>query len=155
MTDAFFRASVGACLFDRDGRVLVLRRKSPPDAWQMPQGGIGLGETPLEALRREVREETGLQAQDFEVAAEIPEWQVYEVPVENRNPKVGWGQAQRWFLCRFAASASRVRPDEVEFSEAQWIAPEELMRRVVPFRKAIYARVLAVLAGRRAASPAA
>ncbi|HUB95694.1 MAG TPA: NUDIX domain-containing protein, partial [Stellaceae bacterium] len=46
-------------LLDAKGRVFVGRRIDTPGAWQMPQGGIDAGETPKEAARRELKEETG------------------------------------------------------------------------------------------------
>lgn len=42
------------------GEVLQLRRREPPDFWQSVTGSLNPGETPLQAARRELREETGL-----------------------------------------------------------------------------------------------
>lgn len=46
----------------RGGDVLLLRRREPPDFWQSVTGSLGWDETPDEAARRELFEETGLDA---------------------------------------------------------------------------------------------
>lgn len=143
MSDAFFRAGVGAVVIDDTRRILVLQRKGVQEgAWQLPQGGVGAAEAPLDALYRELREETGLRRHDVEVKATIHEWWVYELPLEYRNAKVGWGQAQRWFLCRLLASRNAVRPDQIELARAEWVTAEELVARAVAFRVPIYRRLI-------------
>jgi ADP-ribose pyrophosphatase YjhB (NUDIX family) len=52
-----------AAVIVHDGRVVLIRRGQPPDAgeWSIPGGAVELGEPVEAALRREVREETGLE----------------------------------------------------------------------------------------------
>lgn len=143
MTAAFFRANVGAVVVDDRNRILVMRRKGAQDgAWQMPQGGIEMEETPLEALHRELREETSLEAGDIEVIKSTRDWLVYELPPAFRNPKVGWGQSQRWYLCRLQAPRTRARPDQVEFEEVDWVTSEQLVARAISFRAPIYRKLI-------------
>lgn len=54
--------AVGALVFDRNGRVLLIERGSPPGVglWTLPGGKLELRETLAQAVAREVREETGL-----------------------------------------------------------------------------------------------
>jgi len=145
--DAFFRAGIGAVVRDASRRILVLKRKNVEDnAWQLPQGGIGADEVPLDALYRELSEETGLERGDVEVVASAPEWWVYELPVAYRNAKVGWGQAQRWYLCRLVAPPSAVCPDQIEFAEAEWVTADELIKRAASFRVPIDRRLIAEFA---------
>jgi ADP-ribose pyrophosphatase YjhB (NUDIX family) len=56
------KVAVGAFVFDRDGRVLLIERGRPPGVglWTVPGGKVEAGETLAQAVAREVREETGL-----------------------------------------------------------------------------------------------
>jgi putative (di)nucleoside polyphosphate hydrolase len=147
MTDAFFRAGIGAVVLDDSRRILVLKRKGATDGtWQMPQGGIGANELPIDALYRELNEETGLTGTDFEVLKSTSEWLVYELPISYRNTKVGWGQAQRWFLCRLLSPSSSVFPDQIEFTDADWVTAPQLVQRAVSFRVPIYERLISEFA---------
>jgi putative (di)nucleoside polyphosphate hydrolase len=143
MSDAFFRAGVGAVVLDDDGRILVLKRQGAADqAWQLPQGGIGAAETPLDAVHRELLEETGLTRDDVKVVDRTDEWWIYELPQDYRNTKVGWGQAQQWFLCRLRTSRGNVRPDGVEVTSAEWVGADDLLRRATGFRQPTYRRLV-------------
>jgi 8-oxo-dGTP pyrophosphatase MutT (NUDIX family) len=57
------RPAVRVICFDADGRILLMHWEDPTDRsrlWEPPGGGIDPGETPLQAARRELAEETGL-----------------------------------------------------------------------------------------------
>jgi putative (di)nucleoside polyphosphate hydrolase len=144
--DGYFRAGAGAVILDGHGKVLALRRKGPRAMdWQMPQGGIGYSETPLDAVWREVQEETGLTRNDVELLSQASDWTLYELPTAFRSNKVGWGQAQRWFLFR-AKPGATVTPDGIEFDAFSWRTPAELVAGVVAFRVPVYQRVFAEFA---------
>jgi len=54
--------AVGAVIFDKDRRVLLVKRKNPPNkgSWAIPGGKVKYGETLEEAIKREMKEETNL-----------------------------------------------------------------------------------------------
>ncbi len=141
-TDAqFFRANVGAMILDDTGAILAFERIDRHGFWQMPQGGLDVGEEPATAALREVAEETGLEADDLEPLGECPGWLAYELPEGLRRPHLGRGQVQKWFCYRLVGDASRICLDgcgHPEFRAWRWMRMEELMRETTPFRVPVY-----------------
>jgi putative (di)nucleoside polyphosphate hydrolase len=145
-----FRAGVGIVVLNTRGWVLALERSTVPGGWQLPQGGIEDGEEPIEALWRELREETGLTADDVEVIAELPEWLGYELPAPYRSAKTGRGQVHKWFLLRAGADDLPVRTDttpETEFRAWRWVDLAKLAEQTVAFRQPVYRRLAALVDG--------
>ena len=142
-----YRRCVGVALANASGHIFAGERIDTPGAWQMPQGGIDPGESPEEAALRELWEETGVPAGLVTVAAETPGWIPYDLP-DDLIGKV-WkgryrGQEQRWFLMRFSGKDNDIgiATDHPEFSAWQWLAPDDLLAKIVPFKRDVYAQVL-------------
>ena len=134
-----FRATVGAVIINGDGLVLALERKEIPGSWQCPQGGLDEGEGPLEAVRREILEETGLQASSLELLGIHPDWLAYEFPEEVRAIKSWRGQAQKWYLFRLKGPDGQITlGDGKEFRAWEWIPMETLLSKVVDFKRPLY-----------------
>ena len=57
------RVRVAVCLTAAERLLLVAHRKGAHQYWLLPGGGVEMGETLVEATRREVREETGVEAE--------------------------------------------------------------------------------------------
>ena len=111
-------------------------------AWQFPQGGLGEGEKPLEAVIREIQEETGIGAEDLELLATFPEPLAYELTIQGRSERTGRGQVLYWFLFRFGGDDSAIDVDRGgEFCGWKWISFDRLIDQVVAFRKGVYKRL--------------
>jgi putative (di)nucleoside polyphosphate hydrolase len=138
MASSNFRAGVVAVVTNSQGKLLAFERGDVPGAWQLPQGGIDVGEEPGVAAWRELGEETGLGPEDVELVAEHPDWVVYEFPDQIRSAGKRLGQAQRWYLFRVRSDDVIPTPDEVEFVDWKWVEPSWLLDHVVEFRQAAY-----------------
>lgn len=145
MASSNFRAGVVAVVTDGRGRLLVFERSDVPDAWQLAQGGIDVGESPTDAAWRELGEETGLTDDDVDLVAEHPDWVVYEFPDHVRSEGKRLGQAQRWFLFRVRSDHAEPTPDQVEFVAWKWVEPDWLLDHVVAFRRPAYRQAIPAL----------
>lgn len=147
-----YRPCVGLVVINRDGRVFAGQRiDNPGDAWQMPQGGIDRDESPRDAALRELGEETGIPADLVEVLRESEHRHRYDLPPDlaGRLWKGRYrGQEQHWFAMRFLGTDADVdiAGGEAEFREWGWLAPGDLVEKIVPFKRDIYAKVLAEFA---------
>jgi putative (di)nucleoside polyphosphate hydrolase len=141
-----YRPCVGVVLMHSDGRVFAGQRADiATPAWQMPQGGIDKGETPVEAALRELREETGVDAGHVTVLGETAEWLPYDLPVEVLPYRGKYrGQTQKWVLMRLDAGDEVIdlSHEDVEFSDWRWMSGTELLSLIVPFKRPIYQAVL-------------
>ena len=141
-----FRAGVGIMLLDQLNRVFVGRRIDiTGENWQMPQGGIDRRETPRQAALRELKEEVGTDK--AEILAEARRWLSYEVPADIAGRL--WrgryrGQKQKWFAMRFTGEDRDIdlMTHHPEFDAWRWVAPAELPRLIVPFKRQLYRDVL-------------
>ncbi len=151
-----YRPCVGVCLINEAGLIFVGQRKdSTSGAWQMPQGGIDRGEKPRAAALRELWEETGITADLVQILGKTGGWLHYDLPPELLGKVWGGkyrGQRQKWVLMRYLGADAQVNiaTDHPEFSAWKWIGADEMLASIVPFKRDVYAAVIAAFAGQLA-----
>lgn len=143
-----FRPNVGIVLANDHGQVFWARRVGGRNAWQFPQGGIQVGESPEEALYRELHEEVGLGPDTVEVLGSTRGWLRYRLPKryvrKGQNP-VCIGQKQKWFLLRLLEDDAAVRldlNDKPEFDSWQWVSYWYPLEQVISFKREVYRRAM-------------
>jgi putative (di)nucleoside polyphosphate hydrolase len=150
-----YRPCAGVMVLNSAGHAFIGRRTSGPEhldpthVWQMPQGGIDENEDPYKAALRELYEETSIRS--VQKLGEIADWLTYDIPPRLASDAWGGkyrGQKQKWYALRFTGNEGEINISEPggghepEFVEWRWVAMHELADLVVPFKRAIYERVV-------------
>jgi 8-oxo-dGTP diphosphatase len=118
-----FMVTVGAIVVNDDGRVLLLQHEfRTGSGWGIPGGFLERGEQPLEALRRELREEIGLELD----AAKLVRVRTL------RRPQ----QVEIHFRCRVHDGAS-AQPRSIEINRVGWFARDALPPELSPDQRRI------------------
>ena len=146
-----FRPNVGIILLNHQNEVWWGKRVRE-HSWQFPQGGIKHGETPEQAMYRELEEEVGLKAEHVKIIGRTRDWLRYEVPDRYiRRDARGFykGQKQIWFLLQLVAHdhALNLRAtDHPEFDAWRWNDYWVPLDVVVEFKRGVYEMALTELA---------
>ncbi len=139
------RMGVGVIVLNKNNQVFVGKRKDNPiDKWQMPQGGVDLGENYLAAMKRELFEETSIK--NIKVLNEIEGTFEYELPMNLVG--VIWkgkyrGQKQKWFITKFTGDEKEINLNtkKPEFIEWRWLSVDKLHEVIVDFKIELYKKL--------------
>tara|TARA_B100000242_G_C42908862_1_gene421450 strand:- start:54 stop:524 length:471 start_codon:yes stop_codon:yes gene_type:complete len=140
------RLGVGVIVLNNENKIFVGKRKdNPVDKWQMPQGGVDIGENYLTAMKRELAEETSIKS--IKILRELEGFFEYELP--NNLVGVIWkgkfrGQKQKWFIAKFVGEEKEIdlKTKNPEFIDWKWIFPEQLPEVIVDFKREMYLKIL-------------
>jgi putative (di)nucleoside polyphosphate hydrolase len=123
-------------------------------AWQFPQGGIKHGETPLQAMFRELEEEIGLVRAHVRILGRTRDWLKYEVPerwarrAQDTSGGAYRGQKQIWYLLRMTGRDCDVRlraSGHPEFDAWRWHDYWVPLEAVIDFKREVYRQALTEL----------
>jgi putative (di)nucleoside polyphosphate hydrolase len=153
-----YRPNVGIVLANARNEVFWGKRVNQ-HAWQFPQGGIKHGETPQQAMYRELEEEIGLVPDHVRLLGRTREWLRYEVPekwLRRARPGSGdpgaplgrsgyRGQKQIWFLLRLLGRDCDVKlraSGHPEFDAWRWHDYWVPLESVIDFKREVYRQAL-------------
>lgn len=145
-----FRPNVGIILLNANNEVWWGKR-AREHSWQFPQGGIKYGETPEQAMYRELTEETGLKREHVRVVGRTRDWLRYEVPQNYIKREIRGhyrGQKQIWFLLRMIGRDSDFNlrsTNNPEFDAWRWHEYWIPLDVVIEFKRDVYFRALSEL----------
>lgn len=146
-----FRYNIGIILTNAKGDVFWGKRVGQ-SSWQFPQGGVNEGETPEQAMYRELQEEIGLPQDAVTILACTDEWMRYLIPehlIRYHQKPVCKGQQQKWFLLRLNPGPFQIRfdqGDKAEFDAWRWVDYWHPLTDIVDFKKGVYEQALTALA---------
>lgn len=153
-----YRPNVGIIICNRKGEVFWARRIND-DGWQFPQGGVSRNEGLIDAMYRELEEETGLSRMQVNIVAHTKQWLHYDLPQKllrnqqrRRSPlgsrkRVDFkGQKQVWFLVELIDDDSAVNlcagPEQPEFNDWRWVDRAHAIDNIVEFKRAVYQKAM-------------
>ena len=146
-----YRPNVGIILCNARNEVFWGKRIKE-HSWQFPQGGIKHGETPAQAMFRELREEVGLLPAHVRILGRTEGWLRYDVPANwiKREWRGAYrGQKQIWFLLRLVGrdcDVSLRATTHPEFDAWRWNEYWVPLESVIEFKREVYRQALSELA---------
>ena len=146
-----FRPNVGIILVNARNEVFWGKRIRE-HSWQFPQGGINHGESPEQAMYRELFEEVGLRPEHVKILGRTRGWLRYEVPrnwIRREWRNSYRGQKQIWYLLRLVGRDSDVSlraSSHPEFDAWRWSNYWVPLDAVIDFKRLVYQMALVELA---------
>lgn len=151
-----YRPNVGIVLLNSRNEVFWGKRVGQ-HSWQFPQGGIQHGESPEQAMYRELHEEVGLLPEYVQIIGRTRDWLRYDVPEEYlrrqnsaRVHRAAYrGQKQIWFLLRLVGLDSDIQlraSEHPEFDAWRWVPFWIQLDAVIGFKREVYQLALSELA---------
>jgi 8-oxo-dGTP pyrophosphatase MutT (NUDIX family) len=115
------------CVITDGARVLLVRHTYGPRGWDFPGGSVKRREQPVDAARREMKEELGVSIEDWRALG------VVALSMDHRRDRLHCFQAE--------LHAPRIELNRGELADADWFSPDALPRKVGRYTRPILARM--------------
>ncbi|MDR2107467.1 MAG: RNA pyrophosphohydrolase [Holosporaceae bacterium] len=132
----------------KDSKIFVGKRIDTKDAWQLPQGGVEENESFPDAAKRELLEETGISSVELlgsfgGCRYDFPP-HIRRVLEKKRGQLKYCGQEITFFAFKFLGEESEIclSGSPQEFVDWTWIFPDDLLKKIVYFKKDSYLRAV-------------
>ncbi|MDO8582313.1 MAG: NUDIX domain-containing protein [bacterium] len=136
-----YRENVVGFILNRRNDILIMKRAGARWHWQLPQGGVEPTETKLQAVLREMKEETGLKG--LRVIGVVENFHAYDWP---KAPLYAGdefrGQRQTLFFLRYIDKGLRISLDPKEATGSRWVPVSELLKWIAPVRQVMAKKAL-------------
>ena len=128
------KVDVRGAVFDRDGRILLVRETADAGRWTLPGGWADINQSPSECVAREVLEEAGIEVRVRKLAG------VYDRARHAHQPPYPFHIYKMFFICDPVGAPELARGDGFETSAAEFFAQADVpeaelsISRVLPFQ---------------------
>ena len=112
--------SGGGVIINGEGKILVVNQNS--DSWSLPKGRLNPGETPLQAARREIYEETGLK--DLQLVREFPPYERFTIALGGKGEDTSTRKTIYFFL--FRTQQEQLQSHDLDNPQARWVDRSEV-----------------------------
>lgn len=130
-----FRPNVAAFIYNQNDEVLILNSRGKGDYWGLPQGGIDQGENIESAVRREVKEETGLTELNVRAIFKNIYSYTWSKPYTHSGYK---GQRQTLCVLEYNGQSSAVKTNPFEHKGYRWVKIKDLLAKSSPVHRTQY-----------------
>ena len=139
----WFRKNAGVVVFNKHKKVLLCKRVDVANSWQFPQGGIEENESPSEAGKRELFEETSIKSVELIKTLANPVRYYFTPEIIASMKKRGFtnsGQDIYWSLFYFYGDETEInlQTEHPEFVDFKWGTLVEAEKLIVEFKKQAY-----------------
>ena len=111
--------SAGAVILNKKGEILVVNQQRT--SWSLPKGHIENNETPMEAAKREIYEESGINQLNF--IKELGSYNRYKIALDGGDDT---SEMKTIFMFLFSTNQEVLKPQDPENPEARWIIKEKV-----------------------------